>query len=142
MAETNDTMPNQAGPNEPIDMILPCPSCGGLHVDEKATVATLKAERDPDGWVFAADLQRALDGKQAVGDDPRVLDVQRLVGERAELRAMLEEVVSSTPCRYDHHGYCQEHSLSERPCEHERARAMLTAAPGEPLTRGDEVAGG
>jgi len=29
------------------------------------------------------------------------------------------------PCHYDHHGYCQEHFLHERPCPFERAKEWL-----------------
>lgn len=32
---------------------------------------------EPEGWVFGPDLRRALDGKEAVGNDPLVLEVQQ-----------------------------------------------------------------
>ena len=35
------------------------------------------------------------------------------------------------PCEYDHHGYCQAHSLDERPCPHERAAELTTPKAGE-----------
>lgn len=47
----------------------------------------LLAEHADGAWVFAADLRRALEGKKAVGNDPLVLQVQRLRMEYANLLA-------------------------------------------------------
>lgn len=42
-----------------------------------------------------------------------------------ELIAVLEDLIDSEACSYDHHGYCQSHSLHEKPCPHERAKKLL-----------------
>lgn len=47
----------------------------------------LLAKHADGAWVFAADLRRALEGKKAVGNDPLVLQVQRLRMEYANLLA-------------------------------------------------------
>jgi hypothetical protein len=39
--------------------------------------------------------------------------------------ALIEELTHDDECQYDHHGYCQAHFLHERPCPHERAKALL-----------------
>lgn len=41
---------------------------------------------------------------------------------------LIDELTDSGPCRYDHHGYCQEHNLHEKPCPHETAKHTLTTA--------------
>lgn len=41
--------------------------------------------------------------------------------------ALLEELVDPDPCWFDHHGYCQAHSLHMKPCPHERAKELLDA---------------
>lgn len=33
-----------------------------------------------------------------------------------EARMLLRRYVDDEPCALDHHGYCQNHGLSERPC--------------------------
>lgn len=45
--------------------------------------------------------------------------------EVERLRALVADLVDEDECHYDHHGYCQAHSLHERPCPHERARTIL-----------------
>lgn len=53
--------------------------------------------------------------------------ITALTAERTELRALLEEFVDSCgeePCRFDHHGFCQEH-MSSPPCLVAEARKML-----------------
>lgn len=43
-----------------------------------------------------------------------------------ELKTILSQIVSSDPCRLDHHGYCQEHLWVGRgECAHGRARKLL-----------------
>lgn len=44
------------------------------------------------------------------------------------LLRLIAEFVDDEPCRYDHHGYCQSHSLAEKPCPHETAKHVLTTA--------------
>ena len=40
---------------------------------------------------------------------------------------LLRELVDEGECSYDHHGYCQTHTLDPKPCPHERAKARLNA---------------
>lgn len=50
----------------------------------------------------------------------------RTVGEAVmPLIELIEELTDPSPCCYDHHGYCQAHSLHEAPCPHERAKQLL-----------------
>ena len=51
--------------------------------------------------------------------------VKILEARNAELTQLLAEIVELEPCRYDHHGCCQDHGLHEKPCPHERARQLL-----------------
>jgi hypothetical protein len=44
------------------------------------------------------------------------------------LAGLVEELVDDGTCHYDHydhHGYCQEHSLQDAPCPHQRAKDYL-----------------
>lgn len=41
------------------------------------------------------------------------------------LREILRKLVDRDQCHYDHHGYCQTHSLDSKPCPHELAKAFL-----------------
>jgi len=62
---------------------------------------------------FAAQLRRG---------DPRE--------ENAALKLLLSQIVSSEPCRLDHHGYCQEHLwVGKGECAHGRARRFLGYDP-------------
>lgn len=45
-----------------------------------------------------------------------------------ELLILVDQFVDPSPCRYDHNGRCQSHSLHERPCPHETAKHVLTTA--------------
>jgi hypothetical protein len=40
------------------------------------------------------------------------------------LRRLIAQLIDPDPCRYDHHGYCQAHSLHSAPCPHEQAKAL------------------
>ena len=51
-------------------------------------------------------------------------------GVVGELVEALEGLIDDEPCRYDHHGYCQTHFITE-PCEMAVARAALTKIKGE-----------
>jgi hypothetical protein len=56
------------------------------------------------------------------------VDVRGLAEVANQLGALLgliTEFVSPDACQYDHHGYCQAHSLDPAPCPHERARGLL-----------------
>lgn len=44
----------------------------------------------------------------------------------AYLYGLLDLLAEDTPCRLDHHGYCQEHYwFSEEPCPHREAHELL-----------------
>ena len=45
-----------------------------------------------------------------------------LLKDYEELLGLVQELTYDDPCWYDHHGYCQAHSLSDRPCPHDRAK--------------------
>ncbi len=45
-----------------------------------------------------------------------------------QLVHLVSELVDQSPCRYDHNGLCQAHSLHERPCPHETGKHALTTA--------------
>lgn len=47
---------------------------------------------------------------------------RELVLRLAELITLLRD---PDPCEYDHHGYCQAHSLDLKPCPHELAKELL-----------------
>ncbi|HYE57810.1 MAG TPA: hypothetical protein VD948_04865, partial [Rhodothermales bacterium] len=49
--------------------------------------------------------------------------------EVTALRLALDALVDDEPCQYDHHGYCQAHSLG-KPCSNAVGKALLTG----PLT--------
>lgn len=60
--------------------------------------------------------------------------IRRLAFERDRLKAamsLLKELVDPEPCRYDHHGHCQEnmHLTTETRCPHARAKDMLEKNP-------------
>ncbi len=41
-------------------------------------------------------------------------------------RQLLADLTDPTPCRHDHHGYCQEHNhLDDTPCPHLLAQRIL-----------------
>jgi len=56
-------------------------------------------------------------------------DIAWLTSEVETLRALVTELVDADPCRYDHHGYCQTHSLHEKPCPHEQAKDLGLGRP-------------
>jgi len=53
----------------------------------------------------------------------------RLIAHAPELLEALEALVDDEECRFDHHGYCQTHNLSN-PCDMQRAREVITRAKG------------
>lgn len=53
-------------------------------------------------------------------------DLIKQCEENAALKMLLSQIVSSEPCRLDHHGYCQEHMwIGKGECAHGRARKFL-----------------
>lgn len=66
--------------------------------------------------------------------DELVTEVERLRGERDQLAEQLGHQVDHEdgPCRFDHHGACQEHGGSElRPCDVATARELLVRVRDE-----------
>lgn len=47
---------------------------------------------------------------------------QNFAVKLAELSIRL---MDTDPCEYDHHSYCQAHSLHEKPCPHEVIKQLL-----------------
>jgi len=43
----------------------------------------------------------------------------------ADALDILRLMTDPDPCDYDHHDLCQAHSLHDRPCPHERAKALF-----------------
>jgi len=67
-------------------------------------------------WI--ALMERRVQTEERDEADTRVIELEKLV----------EELRDDDPCYYDHHGYCQAHSLDPAPCPHERA-AKLAKIP-------------
>lgn len=42
-----------------------------------------------------------------------------------ELIKLVKELADPDPCEYDHHDFCQAHSLHPKPCPHGRAKTIL-----------------
>lgn len=53
---------------------------------------------------------------------------QRLKAALEACVAELSDRVDDEPCSYDHHGYCQTHDLTPKPCGNERAKAAIAQA--------------
>ena len=74
----------------------------------------------PDSWPVAYavkwDGDNYISG-QLCGDD--------LIPENESAIKIISELCDPEDCDYDHHGYCQAHSLHKRPCPHERAKMFL-----------------
>jgi hypothetical protein len=51
--------------------------------------------------------------------------IDALTAERDKWKALAVDLADPEDCFYDHHGYCQEHLLHERPCPHEQVKAAL-----------------
>lgn len=45
-----------------------------------------------------------------------------------KLYSLIEELTDKDDCYYDHHGYCQAHSLHDSPCPHSRAKMLLNTS--------------
>ncbi len=55
---------------------------------------------------------------------------------------LLEAYVNDEPCALNHHGYCQNHGLSEAPCINTRSKEFLRAAGPEMVWRSTVTAPG
>lgn len=63
----------------------------------------------------------------------------KVIAATPDLLALVRDLVDADDCWYDHHGYCQGHSLHEKPCPHERAKALLVhLQSGREQTDGDD----
>lgn len=60
--------------------------------------------------------------------------------EVTALRLALDDLVDDEPCSFDHHGYCQAHSLG-KPCSNATAKALLTGPLNSEWMRLWEAAG-
>lgn len=67
--------------------------------------------------------------KQRLAEFARAERVAQLV---VAARLVPEFIHDDDPCEYDRLGYCHAHELRERPCPHERAKALLAARAGRP----------
>lgn len=76
-------------------------------------------EEDDNAWYYIStgDMQNLF--------DEALEKISAKDAEIAELRKLLAELTDPDECRYDHHGYCQTHSLQEYPCPHSRAKELL-----------------
>jgi hypothetical protein len=52
-------------------------------------------------------------------------DTRDLLGRVEKLEGLLNEVADDSPCRLDHHGFCQAHGFTESPCPVSEARTLL-----------------
>ena len=44
-----------------------------------------------------------------------------------ECREVIHNLIDDEPCRYDHHGYCQEHNwLSDGVCPHKQGKKLIS----------------
>ena len=58
-------------------------------------------------------------------------EVRDLKAERDMWRTLAVALADESPCWYDHHGYCQAHSLHslhEKPCPHDIVQQLLKQA--------------
>lgn len=52
-------------------------------------------------------------------------EIIKLRQQSSVLRELLIELTDEGDCRYDHHGYCQAHSLDTDPCPHSRSKTLI-----------------
>jgi uncharacterized protein CbrC (UPF0167 family) len=70
-------------------------------------------DRDWNGHVGSVDIHKMAD------------EIIKLRQQTSVLRGLLIELTDEDDCRYDHHGYCQAHSLDTAPCPHSRSRTLI-----------------
>ena len=104
----------------PVDGGLVCESCGLALVEHLGLIGAcaelqrVTAERD--------DLRAQLRASRKLIDDPKSTGeffdpATEVVVPREEWDAMCAIGFDPEPCRFDHHGYCQEHNWFRRePC--------------------------
>jgi hypothetical protein len=81
-------------------------------IADKRRIQLMKEEME-------ADVSR-LDRLNAMADE-----IIKLRQQTSVLRGLLIELTDEDDCRYDHHGYCQAHSLDIAPCPHSRSRTLI-----------------
>ena len=91
----------------------------------RAEAATEKRGTHPNDIVASAQALAAFNRAATPAEILALLD-ERDAHQReiAELSALIGRMYDDDPCSYDHHNYCQSHSLHERPCPHEIAQGM------------------
>jgi hypothetical protein len=52
-------------------------------------------------------------------------EIIKLRKQTSVLRELLIELTDVDDCQYDHHGYCQAHSLHTAPCPHSRSKTFI-----------------
>lgn len=99
---------------------------GEVVVASKLAAEAEKTDRKSAAAITAASLIR--NARYAIADEKRKAD-------RAELIALLAEYVDDEPCWLDHHGYCQNHGLSDTSggvdCRNVRAHRLIGTKPQE-----------
>lgn len=100
------------------------------------------------GWVWCSAHERCLPvmhwslgngsyGSECPGDHLSLYTGTWTAPRLIEAENLIRELVDDGPCHYDHHGYCQGHSLGEYPCPHTRAKQLL----GMPVERAEDDEG-
>ena len=102
---------------------------GSVYVDSHAF------EEGPEPVAGLVSMSRP-DARYISAIDPTTL--LALLDEVDALRAALEAVVEDTPCRFDHHGGCQEHGYLEpedpwSPCPVAEAQRLVGLLEQEPV---------
>ncbi len=72
-----------------------------LHKDEDKLIQTIETLREPSDEII------------------------KLRQQTSVLRELLIELTDVDDCQYDHHGYCQAHSLHTAPCPHSRSKTFI-----------------
>ena len=70
-------------------------------------------DRDWNGHVGSVDIHKMAD------------EIIKLRQQTSVLRELLIELTDVDDCQYDHHGYCQAHSLHTAPCPHSRSKTFI-----------------
>lgn len=99
--------------------LVACPSCPDISaLTAFGEPGQIKYERDTLIWMLI----------DITGEPKADLFAEAIaeIKKANELKTILSQIVSSDPCRLDHHGYCQEHLwVGKSECAHGRARKLL-----------------
>lgn len=87
-----------------------------------------------DGFVIAGETVDVWNGNGKEGylllSREEANAIVRFVAAAPDLLAACKAALDNSPCRLDHHGNCQEHSLGN-PCEQKLLREAIAKAEGE-----------